>query len=535
MRSTRRQDPRRGGWRCGRGSRCSTSSSRSSSSSCSRSTTTRAASTSRGRASRSSHWADPFANPDLAVALKNSLLIALVLDAARDRARDVHGARARALRLPRPQRRRPARLPPARDPGGRARRRAARAVPDDGGQHRLRDDRDRPHDVHDLLRGGDGEGAAGGHGPPHRGGGDGPRGDRVDDVPQDHAADDRARRRGGGAAGVRDLDRRLRDHELQRRPDPDVPALHLRRHAPGRAARGQRAGHRAARGRADPDGAQRDAAAAPGGALAAPRDGSTSPRRRRSCPPVASRRTGLVFDERCFGHHNPPGGPPWLAVPPFERPERLAATFRALEGSGVLRHVERLPAASAPRTALELVHDASHVERVLAEPRATTRARPRGVDRAGQRHRRAARGRRDARGGRVRGGRRDRTTRSCSRRPPGHHAEAARPMGFCLFNATAVAARWAQLARGAARVAILDWDVHHGNGTEAIFRDDAHRADDLAAPGRAVSERHGRGRHARRGDRQRPAARRAPATRATRWPSSASSSPRSAPSPPTCC
>ena len=46
-------------------------------------------------------------------------------------------------------------------------------------------------------------------------------------------------------------------------------------------------------------------------------------------------------------------------------------------------------------------------------------------------------------------------------------------MGFCLFNATAVAARWAQLARGAARVAILDWDVHHGNGTEAIFRDDS--------------------------------------------------------------
>ena len=168
-------------------------------------------------------------------------------DGARDRAGDVHGAVARALRLPRPRRRRPARLPPARDPGGRARRRAARAVPDDGGQHRLRDDRDRPHDVHDLLRRRDGEGAARGHGPPHRGGGDGPRGDRVDDVPQDHAADDRARRRGGGAAGLRDLDRRLRDHELQRGPDADVPALHLRRHAPGRAARGQRAGHRAAR------------------------------------------------------------------------------------------------------------------------------------------------------------------------------------------------------------------------------------------------------------------------------------------------
>ena len=87
---------------------------------------------------------------------------------------------------------------------------------------------------------------------------------------------------------------------------------------------------------------------------------------------MASRRTGLVFDERCFGHRNPPSGPPWLAVPPFERPERLAETFRALEGSGILRHVVRLPARSAPRTALELVHDASHVERVLSEPRTLT-------------------------------------------------------------------------------------------------------------------------------------------------------------------
>src|SRR3954454_2090454 len=119
---------------------------------------------------------------------------------------------------------------------------------------------------------------------------------------------------------------------------------------------------------------------------------STSRRPRRSSPHVASRRTGLVFDERCFGHRNPPSGPPWLAVPPFERPERLAAAFRALEGGGVLRHLETVAgrrgprgapgllrprggrrARSAPRVALELVHDASHVARVLAEPRTTTR------------------------------------------------------------------------------------------------------------------------------------------------------------------
>jgi acetoin utilization deacetylase AcuC-like enzyme len=60
----------------------------------------------------------------------------------------------------------------------------------------------------------------------------------------------------------------------------------------------------------------------------------------------------------------------------------------------------------------------------------------------------------------------------CIVRPPGHHASAARGMGFCLFNNIAIAARYAQRRHGVERVAIADWDVHHGNGTQDIFYTD---------------------------------------------------------------
>ncbi|MBY3135565.1 histone deacetylase family protein [Rhizobium laguerreae] len=57
-------------------------------------------------------------------------------------------------------------------------------------------------------------------------------------------------------------------------------------------------------------------------------------------------------------------------------------------------------------------------------------------------------------------------------RPPGHHAEKMTAMGFCFFNNAAIAARHAQKTHGAERIAIVDWDVHHGNGTQDIFWDD---------------------------------------------------------------
>src|SRR5947209_5685133 len=69
----------------------------------------------------------------------------------------------------------------------------------------------------------------------------------------------------------------------------------------------------------------------------------------------------------------------------------------------------------------------------------------------------------------------DRRTGFCALRPAGHHAERDRAMGFCLFNNVAVAAELAIRELGCRRVFILDWDVHHGNGTAEIFR----RRDDV--------------------------------------------------------
>jgi len=63
-------------------------------------------------------------------------------------------------------------------------------------------------------------------------------------------------------------------------------------------------------------------------------------------------------------------------------------------------------------------------------------------------------------------------TAFCAVRPPGHHAEPGRPMGFCLFNNVAVGALRAREVHGLARVAVIDFDVHHGNGTQARFADD---------------------------------------------------------------
>jgi len=193
---------------------------------------------------------------------------------------------------------------------------------------------------------------------------------------------------------------------------------------------------------------------------------------------LPERRTGVVYDERCLGHR-PPGRargralPGWAAVPAFERPERLGLTWQALERSGVLAELTELAPRFATAAELRLVHTEAHVRRVM-EAAASGERVELGPDAW------TGPGTHDAillaAGGllaaveAVLDGSVDNAFALL--RPPGHHAGRETAMGFCLFNNTAIASRWAQRVHGLERVAILDWDVHHGNGSEEIFLDD---------------------------------------------------------------
>jgi len=158
-----------------------------------------------------------------------------------------------------------------------------------------------------------------------------------------------------------------------------------------------------------------------------------------------------------------------------ERPERLTAIEDQLIASGVGQHLVRYDAPLASDEELARVHPIEYVRgiREAAPAEGTVHLDP---DTAMNPH--SLRAALRAAGAAVlatdlvmRG---EADSAFCSVRPPGHHACRARPMGFCIFNNVAIAARHARFAHGAQRVAIIDFDVHHGNGTEDIFQGDPH-------------------------------------------------------------
>jgi acetoin utilization deacetylase AcuC-like enzyme len=155
-----------------------------------------------------------------------------------------------------------------------------------------------------------------------------------------------------------------------------------------------------------------------------------------------------------------------------ERPERVEAVENYLRDTGMLQELLVLPPREATDSELQLVHPAAHVERIrrldatgggAIDP--DTSVVPGSFG--------AASG---ATGGVLSGVdvvvRREAAASFCLTRPPGHHATADRAMGFCLFNSVAVAAAYARSTHQMERVAIVDYDVHHGNGTQDIFWED---------------------------------------------------------------
>jgi len=156
-----------------------------------------------------------------------------------------------------------------------------------------------------------------------------------------------------------------------------------------------------------------------------------------------------------------------------ERAARLEAIARRLEASGLRSELRVEEAPAADRAALARVHDPAHVAAVESAVARGARVLDEGDTRVSSDSFRAALA---AAGGAVRAA--DLVLDGAcehafvAARPPGHHAERAAAMGFCLFNSAAVAAAHLRSARGLGRVAILDWDVHHGNGTQHLFEAD---------------------------------------------------------------
>jgi acetoin utilization deacetylase AcuC-like enzyme len=216
----------------------------------------------------------------------------------------------------------------------------------------------------------------------------------------------------------------------------------------------------------------------------------------------------IGYDPRCLLHDNgsmvlDSSAVDWIEVEHAENARRVERAHAVLKASGVLGRIDALPTREASDEELLLVHTEAHLERISrlsVEAERTSGSGRQAVLPAGPEARIAGHSLEAARiaagvaieavdhvfaaedpdstAGSEEVRQASGTTRGTGRRafsltrPPGHHASADQAMGFCLFNSAALAVRHAQRGHGIERVALLDWDVHHGNGTQAVFYDD---------------------------------------------------------------
>jgi acetoin utilization deacetylase AcuC-like enzyme len=160
--------------------------------------------------------------------------------------------------------------------------------------------------------------------------------------------------------------------------------------------------------------------------------------------------TGLVFDERYLDH--------WIETGHPESPARLRAVSRRLDETGLRSHLRPIAPVVAPYPHIGAIHSEAHIEAIRRIPVSGGTAAL------------AVSGALSAVDAVCRG---EVANAFCALRPPGHHAhDLGDEEGFCYYNNIAVAARYAQKAHGCAKVLIIDWDYHHGNGTEDAFYED---------------------------------------------------------------
>lgn len=174
--------------------------------------------------------------------------------------------------------------------------------------------------------------------------------------------------------------------------------------------------------------------------------------------------TLLITHPASLQHLTPPGHP--------ERPDRIRVVEQALEDER-FTHLARVEAPRADLDLVTLCHPRHFAEALIAaspetglvDIEADTTMSPGSLEAALRGVGAAAHAVDEVMKGKAKNA-------FCATRPPGHHAESVKAMGFCFFNQAAIAARHARKAHGAERVAIIDWDVHHGNGTQEIFWND---------------------------------------------------------------